>query len=121
MRTWLNHFEFFLVWGLFLATTVYGHVALKFATGQTSQFSYARAGHALLPFWGGSAAIMWIGSTLLWAVIITRTSLQTANAITALRYLLISFAAWLWLGESLSASQIIGLCLITIGVWLCAH
>ena len=113
--------ESLLVWGLFFATTVYGHVALKRAAGDAAQFEYAKALRTLTNFWGWSALLAWAISGLLWAVVLTKESLLTANSVSSLRYVFVCVAAWIFLREQIQLQHGVGILLVTAGIWLCTR
>jgi len=121
MRTLLGRWESVVVWGLFFTTTVYGHVALKLATGDGARFEYGKAIRALTGFWGWSAILAWVISALLWAVVLTRESLLAANSVSSLRYVLVCVAAWIFLRENVQPQHGLGILLVTVGIWLCTR
>jgi drug/metabolite transporter (DMT)-like permease len=107
------------LWALFFGTTVYGHVALKVAVSRAGEAGgHGGLLHALAGFWGWSACLAWGASCLLWALVLSRHQLTQANALSALRYPLVSVAAVLLLGERMTLSQGVGLALIVAGVAL---
>ena len=114
----LNGWEAVTVWALFFATTVYGHIALKLAAGSGGSYDGRRALGALMSLRGGTAMLAWMFSGLLWALVLTRHSVLSANTISALRYVLICLAAWLVLHEKLRGLHVIGIVLIAVGIWL---
>jgi drug/metabolite transporter (DMT)-like permease len=119
VRDLLKASELPLLWGLFFATTVYGHVALKFAVAGTVQNNYRQVlATATTSLWGASAVLAWSASCLLWALLLSRQELLSANSISSLRYVLICVAAWLWVGETIRWPQVIGIALIASGTWL---
>jgi hypothetical protein len=86
-----------VLWALFFLTTVYGHVALKFAVdgpGRTLARVFAT-------MWGWSALAAWAASCLLWAAVLSRQQLLSANSVASLRYVLICLliAAGTWLAK----------------------
>jgi drug/metabolite transporter (DMT)-like permease len=54
----------------------------------------------------------------LWVLAVARHPLLSANAVSALRYLLICVAAWGLFGERVSAGQCLGMALIAAGIVL---
>jgi drug/metabolite transporter (DMT)-like permease len=118
MRNFLRQFESIAIWGLFFATTVYGHVALKVAAGSSGHYDYRKAFDVLFTFWGWSAVLAWIISALLWVLVLTRHSVLAANSISALRYVLICAAAVLFLKEPVHWREASGIGLVCAGVWL---
>jgi uncharacterized membrane protein len=113
--------ESFFVWAMFFVTAVYGHVAMKLATGNAEQFQYGKAVRSLMSFWGWSAMLAWAVSGVLWAVVLTKESLVGANSISAARYVLICLAAWFFLREDIRFHQALGILLVTVGIWLCTR
>ena len=82
-----------IVWGLFFATSVFGHVALKRGAGSGGVYDFRTASSVFLSPWGLSALAAWSMSCWLWAVLLTKHSLLTANSVSTLRYVLICAAA----------------------------
>ena len=103
-----------LVWPLFFATSVYGHVAFKIATRDAS------AWRALLSPWAITATLAWIASALLWVAILARHPLLTANTVSSLSYVLIAVAAVLFFGEWPTATSAVGVALVVVGIYLVA-
>jgi drug/metabolite transporter (DMT)-like permease len=119
VRDYLKAVELPLLWALFFLTTVYGHVALKFAVRPAAGDGPGRALlQAFASLWGLSALGAWSASCLLWALVLARQELLSANNVASLRYLLIGLAAWLWVGERATGTQIVGMLLIAVGTWL---
>lgn len=110
--------EFIFVWGLFLASSVFGHVALKHAAGASERFDWGRAFLLWKEPWAMGAGISWIVSCFLWGLLLTRFEVGEASGHSALRYVLILAAAWFWLGETVSIRQGIGCALIGVGILL---
>jgi drug/metabolite transporter (DMT)-like permease len=107
------------LWLLFFATTVYGHVALKFAVDRAEPGDFRRAlVAALVDHWGWSACLAWGVSCVLWAAVLSRQTLLQANAVSSLRFVLICLAACVLLGESLNRTQTLGMALIAAGILL---
>lgn len=114
----MKSIESLLIWSLFFGTSVYGHVALKRASGHGAAFDYARVLSLWKDPWAISALVAWTLSCLLWALLLTRYGVAEATNTSALRYALILGAAALWLSESLDWRQILGCALIAAGIWL---
>ncbi|MEZ4813800.1 MAG: hypothetical protein R3A80_01150 [Bdellovibrionota bacterium] len=108
----LNSIQIF-AWMVFFLTTVYGHVAMKLAAMESTKLT-----KVLMSPWTISAIIAWVFSSLLWLVILTKQPLLESNAISSIRYILISLSAVIFLSETLSAQQVLGAGLILIGVYL---
>jgi drug/metabolite transporter (DMT)-like permease len=118
LRALLNQLSPWLVWGLFFASSVFGHVALKRGAGAGTGYDFRTATTVFLTPWGISALLSWGLSCWLWAVILTRHSLFAANSVSTLRYVLICLAAFYFLKESFGFRELAGMLLITSGVWI---
>jgi drug/metabolite transporter (DMT)-like permease len=103
-----------LLWLLFFATTIYGHVGMKLA----SQRQIPGFFQPLFSAWGFSALIAWFLSAFLWAAILARAPLAEANSISALRHVLICLAAFVFLNETLNLRFVLGSALICAGIIL---
>ncbi len=114
----MNRLETLLIWALFLGSSVFGHVALKRAAGQSDRFDYGRALSMWKEPWAAGAMLAWGASCLLWGLLLTRYGVGQATGTSSLRYVLILFAATLWLGESMDWRQGAGCALIAVGIWL---
>jgi drug/metabolite transporter (DMT)-like permease len=117
VRGLLTALEVPLLWGLFFLTSVYGHVAVRLAVPPGGDARRALAA-AATSFWGWSAAAAWGLSCVLWVVAVSRHALQSANAVSSLRYVLIALAAWSLFGERLGPAQWLGMLLIAGGILL---
>ena len=69
-----------------------------------------------LPFWGGM--ICYGLSVCVWIAALTKAPVSTAYPMLSLGYVVVTFAAVVWLGESLTTAKIIGIGLICAGVVL---
>lgn len=112
--------ETLLVWALFLASSVFGHVALKRASGISAHFDYARVLGMWKDPWAITAVLSWTLSCLLWALLLTRYDVAEAAGHSSLRYVAMLLAAVICLGETLTTRQMTGAALITAGIWLTA-
>lgn len=111
-----------VAWVAYLATAVFGHVALKLAAGRGGgDGPLGRVVGAALSPWGLAATAAWGVSALAWIAVLERRPLQTANAVSSLRYVLVLGAAWAWFGERMGPREIAGSALIVAGVWLCTR
>jgi drug/metabolite transporter (DMT)-like permease len=118
MRNLLSEWSAPLVWGMFFATTVYGHVALKLAAGDGGTYDFRRALQACTSILGGTALLAWAISSFLWVVVLTKTSVLSANAISSLRYVFLSLATWVFLHENVRSQHGFGMLLVATGIWL---
>lgn len=100
-------------WALFFATTVYGHVAMKFAVD-----GHRRLVDAGLSLWGVSAVAAWGASSLLWMSLLQRDTLFHATTVSSLRYALTVAAAYAVSRATPSWSQLAGAALVVAGVYL---
>ena len=99
--------------------TVYGQVALKLAVAPAAGSAYVRVLRvSVTNFWGWSAILAWGLSCALWTLALSRNELMTANALSALRYLLTCAVAWALLGEAVGWQRAAGMLLIGIGIFL---
>ena len=101
-----------LIWVVYFATDIYGHVALKNASGEQGLWN------TLFSVWGVSAGLSWVISALTWTLLLSRNSLLTANTISALTYVLITLAAWVLFREAITLSNLIGVVLVCTGIYL---
>ena len=110
-----------LVWGLFFATSIFGHVALKRGAGSGEDYDLRAGTSVFFTVWGISALLSWAISCWLWAVLLTRHTLFAANSVSTLLYVFLCLAAFLFLKENISAKELAGMVLIAGGVWLVSH
>lgn len=111
------------VWGLFFASSVYGHVAMKLATGHDEAGSdggggLLRAWALATDPWTVSGVASWCLSGALWVAILDGSSLSGAMSISALRYVLVVVAAFAVLHERVAPRQWLGVGLIALGIGL---
>ncbi len=107
-----------LAWGLYLAASVFGHVALKRAAGSGETYDFGRSVLAFATPAGIAAMVAWAVSAWAWSLALTRHALIEANAVSALRIVLGAAAASLWLGERFGVREAAGTLLVAAGVWL---
>ena len=119
MRTLLNAGDWML-WILFFASGVYGHLALKLAVGSSPLEKPQALLRACTGAWGLTAFSAWALSAGLWMLLLSRHSLARANAISALGSLLLSLSAWLLLHEAWTWSKTLGAVLVAAGIYLVA-
>lgn len=108
-----------LVWALCLATTVYGHIALKLAMSGRSERAVDLLRGLFTP-WAVSGVLAWCVSSLLWLRVLSRQTLFAASSVSALKYVLLALASTVVLREAVSARQWAGFAFIAVGVWLAA-
>jgi drug/metabolite transporter (DMT)-like permease len=101
-----------LVWLIYFITDVYGHVALKLASGANNSWSI------LFSFWGITAGLSWLLSVLSWTFILSKHPLLAANTVSSLTYILIALAAAIIFREPLTKQNLIGVVCVFIGIYL---
>lgn len=101
-----------LIWALYFAADVYGHLALKLASREPTLWRIA------LSPWGITAGLAWIIAGVMWMLILSKHSLLAANTISALSYALIAFAAIMFFQEDLTVAKLLGTGLICAGIYL---
>ena len=60
-------------------------------------------------------------SVVVWIVALSRVEVSIAYPMLSIGYIVTAVAAWIWLGESLSATRIAGIVVIIAGVYLVAR
>ncbi|MDY6897717.1 MAG: hypothetical protein SWZ49_06500 [Cyanobacteriota bacterium] len=121
MQNLLNAIQPILVWCLFFASSVYGHVALKLAVGSEESQTAKSLFSSAISFWGLSAWVSWGASAVLWMVVVSKHPLFEASSISAMRYVVICLTAWLILKDAISVRDAIGIFMITLGIILVAR
>lgn len=101
-----------LIWVVYVVTDVYGHVALKLASGNQGILN------VVFSFWGISAGISWVITIAAWTFVLSKSPLLTANTTSAITYVLISLAAVVLFKEALTMEKAIGVVLVVVGVYL---
>ena len=104
-----------LIWLIYFATDVYGHIALKQASNSTNLWA------VLFSFWGITAGLSWIVSAISWTLVLSRQPLLTANTVSAVTYILIALAAVIIFEETLTLRNAIGMGCVFIGIYLVVH
>ena len=72
----------------------------------------------------GKSAPFWVGmfcygaSLCVWLAALSRAPVSIAYPMLSIGYIVVAWASVLWLGETLSAAQIVGIALICVGVIL---
>jgi drug/metabolite transporter (DMT)-like permease len=116
MQSFLTYLPAVFVWGAFFLTTVLGHVALKKGAGASSAYNVKASVEALVSPWGIVALVSWGLSCWLWALILTRHSFFEANTVSAMRYVLLCLAGWVFLGETWGIRELAAMTLVVAGV-----
>jgi multidrug transporter EmrE-like cation transporter len=101
-----------LMWIVYVVTDVYGHIALKLASGQQGLWNIVTS------FWGISAGISWIITIGAWTFVLSKSPLLNAYTTSAITYVLISLATVVLFKESLTPEKIAGVVLVIIGIAL---
>ncbi len=82
---------------------------------QTLRYSVVSLGTSL-PFWGG---MMCYGASLvLWLAALSKAPLSTAYPMLSVGYVVVAAISVLWMGETLSPAQLLGIAFICVGVVL---
>lgn len=108
----MNHLFQIMLWVLFFASSIYGHVAFKLVADKQTILQ------VIFSLWGMTALLAWGVSALLWIMILGENPLITASSVSALRYVLIILAAMLCLHETITIEQGAGIAFIMVGVYL---
>ncbi|MBL8677932.1 MAG: EamA family transporter [Myxococcales bacterium] len=106
-----------LLWAVFLAATVYGHVALKLATHGRGDKTRELL-RALASPWAITGVAAWGLSSLLWMKLLAKDTLFSAASTASLKYVLLGLASLIFLRESPTTTQWVGFAFITVGVGL---
>jgi len=107
-----------VIWALFFASSVFGHVAIKLGTAGDGGEGWGRAWALATSPWTISGVGAWCLSGVLWVAILDKTGLSEAMSVSALRYALIILAAFALLGEPIGGRQWAGMALIAVGIGL---
>lgn len=110
-----------LMWGFFFGLTIYGHVAMKFATKNITAEGIDYFWALAKNLWAVTAVVAWLAAGLIWMVILKKQPLMQAQSIAALSYALICLSAVAFLGETFSGVKAIGMVLIAAGIYFVAR
>lgn len=113
MQDSMNTLSQLVVWILFFAASVYGHVGFKLAT----QSGISGVWNTLFSFWGLTAALSWCVSAVLWIAILSRSTLFSANTVSALSHALIVIVAVFFFKETMTFRQMFGVLLVVAGIY----
>jgi drug/metabolite transporter (DMT)-like permease len=109
-----------IFWGMLLAFDVAIQLTMKSAGDQLRPipfgFDWAAAAISSPMVW--ISLIGYIVTFVLWLAILHSSPLSAAFPTTALTYVLVPLAGWLYLGEDFKLGQAIGILLIVAGVLL---
>ncbi len=64
---------------------------------------------------------LYVVSSMLWLILISRKELSFVQPLTALVYVFILFFSWLLFKENVGLTRILGVCVISLGVFLVAR
>lgn len=112
------HPRLYTIWGLLLAFDVIIQVTMKIAGDQLGRIPFG-LDWAAAAF---SSPMVWISlvgyviTFILWLAILHASPLSAAFPATALVYVLVPVAGWLYLGEDFTLGQAAGIALIIAGV-----
>lgn len=116
MQDILKGFGVPLLWILFFASDLYGHVALKKAL--LPEANALETIRKLAGCWTGwSIFLAWGLAGLLWVGILSQNTLFETNSISMVNYVLVCLAAIYFLGENPTSIQWAGMGLIGLGVF----
>lgn len=101
-----------LIWLIYFATDVYGHIALKMASGSNSLWD------VLFSFWGISAGLAWLVSAVSWMFVLSKQPLLNASTISATTYVLMALAAVIVFKEALTGQHFLGIVCVFLGIYL---
>ncbi len=103
----------------FVASDVYGHVALKLGTRRLQDVQGAEFWSAYLQDpWVLSALGAWGISVLLWVSVLRKAPLFQAFSMASVKYIALALVAALVLKEAISTRQALGMALIGAGILL---
>lgn len=57
-----------------------------------------------------------VGALVVWLYALSRVDITFAYPFLALGYVLVSLAAWLWLGETIGSTKLLAMVIIVIGI-----
>lgn len=66
--------------------------------------------------WIFSGMTLHVTALIVWLWALSRVDISFAYPFLALGYIIVGVMAWLWLGESLSVTRIIGMIIILVGL-----
>lgn len=66
--------------------------------------------------WVFSGMMLHVTALIVWLWALSRVDISFAYPFLALGYIIVGIMAWIWLGESLSVTRIIGMIIILIGL-----
>lgn len=92
------------------------HGMTKF--GAISGLDFVKALQALLVPPVATGVGLYVISTLIWLIVLSRAPLSYAYPMIAVGYVLVVFLSWLVLGEKVTALRMAGVALIVVGVVL---
>jgi multidrug transporter EmrE-like cation transporter len=112
------HPRLYAIWALLLAFDVIIQVTMKIAGDQLGAipFGLGWAAAALSSPMLWLSLVGYIATFVLWLAILHASPLSAAFPVTALVYVLVPLAGWLYLGEDFTLGQAAGIALIIAGV-----
>ena len=99
----------------------FGQISIKHGMnkfGQISGLNLVRSVQALLTPYVALGVGLYVLSTLIWLIVLSRAPLSYAYPMIAAGYVLVVFLSWAVLGERVTALRMAGLALIVAGVVL---
>lgn len=110
--------QMILFWSVFLALDTATQIAFKTASenleGMSFGPSFLQTALMIPTFW--IAILCYIGTFVVWMAVLTRMELSRAFPLTALTYVTVPALAFLFFGEHLPLTRVIGIAVIIAGV-----
>ena len=108
-----------ILFSIFLSS--FAHLFLKkgvsqleyFSSGEINIFKILKVG---LNPWVFSGMTLHVAALVVWLWALSRVDISFAYPFLALGYIIVGLMAWIWLGESLSITRIIGMIIILTGL-----
>ena len=95
-------------------------VAASVGRNSNNEAIYAKAWYVVSNPWILSGMLLHVLALAVWLWALSKVDISFAYPFLALGYVLVSFMAWAWLGEELSAARLWGMGVIIIGILILA-
>ena len=100
----------------------FAHLLLKKGAEQFgAQFNLSNVLRLFLDYWIMGGIFLHILALIIWVWALSRVDITFAYPFLSLGYVIVSFIAWHWLGESLTPLKITGMSIIMIGLIVMSH
>lgn len=108
-----------IIFSIFLSS--FAHLSLKKGVSEIEVFSYSEISiYKLLKIalnpWIFSGMTLHVAALVVWLWALSRVDISFAYPFLALGYVIVGVMAWIWLGETLSVSRIVGMLIILTGL-----